>query len=421
MVAEIEGAFSGLTIQQLYQLCHDDLATAKQHQGYREEVILESKQGPTVIVGGRRIIMLGSNNYLGLANHPRILQAAHKAIDQYGYGLASVSVLSGTQSIHKQLEKRIGKFVGCEDALLFPSCFMANTGFFEAILSNSFDYSQYKDIIYTDSCNHPSIFYGLKVALANNDDQLECLAFHNNDMSHLGSLLQKANGEQHRISIIATSGVFFTEGEMTKLNSLLELRDKYQALLYVDDSHGTGVLGVNGRGTAEEQGVLGKPDLISGTFGKALGGASGGFIAGRADLIDYLRQRTGTFIFTNSIPPPVVCASLEALNMLEEDNSLLESLRHNTKYFRTILTELGFSISTANHPTILTMVGEDNLAKQMSAELLHAGVYCREIRYPVVPKGKARLRMQISAAHSKEELDSAAEAIASVGRKFKLI
>ncbi len=419
-MTEIDGPFTGLSIQKLCQLCQDDLASARQRHSYQEDIILDSKQGSSVTVGGKKIIMLSSNNYLGLANHPRIVAAAHNAIDTYGYGLASVSVLSGTQSIHKQLENRIAKFVGCEDALLFSSCFMANTGFFEAILNNSFGYSQYKDIIYSDSNNHPSIGYGLKVAMANND-KVECLKYHNNDPAHLATLLQSTQQRAHRISIIATSGVFFTEGEMADLNSLLALADKYQALLYVDDSHGTGVLGAKGRGIAEEQGVLGKPDFISGTFGKALGGASGGFIAGKATLIDYLRQRTGTYIFTNAVPPAVVCASLEALNILEEDTSLLERLHENTKYFRGILTSLGFRISAGNHPTILIIIGEDDLAKQMSLELMQAGVYCREIRYPIVPRGQARLRMQISAAHSKEELDSAAAAISSVGKKLKLI
>lgn len=422
MITNVESFLSGSNIQELYQLYKNNMVTAKQLGNYRDEVLLQSPQGSTVTVDGKKTVMLAANNYLGLANHPRIVAATHKAIDDYGYGMASVPVLSGTQTIHKQLEERIAKFVGCENALLFNSCFMANTGVFQALInipSMAPDYD-YTDNIYSDVCNHPSVDYGIKIALSGTT-KARYLTYKNNDITQLTNLLEASQTGRNRFSLIVTSSMFYTEGELAQLNSLLKLRDKYQALLYVDDSHGTGVLGATGRGLAEEQGVLGKPDFIVGTFGKALGGANGGFIAGKRDTIDYLRQKTVTYTNSNAIPPPVVCASLEALNILEEDNSLINRLHENTNYFKTAIKNLGFSVSKSSHPAIIIMIGEDELAMRASKELLHAGVYCREIRQPMVPAGKARLRAQVSAAHSKEELDLALEAFATVGKKLKLI
>ena len=299
---------------------------------------------------------------------------------------------------------------------------MANVGIFNYLVNipvTTPDYD-YTDNFYSDVCNHPSIDYGIKIALASSN-KAKYLTYKNNDIDQLGNLLKTSQTGRNRFSLIVTSGMFYTEGETAHLKSLLKLRDKYQTLLYLDDSHGTGVLGPSGRGLAEEQGVLGKTDFIISTFGKALGGAGGGFVAGKSEMIDYLRQKTVTYTNSNSIPPPVVCASLEALNILEEDTSLINRLRENTNYFKTQLKSLGYKTSSSNHPAIIIMIGDDELSVNASKELLEAGVYCREIRQPMVPAGKARLRAQISAAHSKEELDLALQAFASVGKKLNLI
>jgi glycine C-acetyltransferase len=296
---------------------------------------------------------------------------------------------------------------------------MANAGVFHALLKRPGS-TNYVDTIYNDANNHPSIEYGVKLALASLD-KVRHLTYRNNDIAHLTTLLESSLTSHGRLSIIVTSGMFYSEGGITQLDGLLKLRDKYQAILYLDDSHGIGVLGANGRGVAEEQGFLGKPDLIAGTFGKALGGACGGFIAGKRETIEYLRQNAITYINSNALPPAVVCASIEAINILEEDSSLVNKLRENTSYFRSELRNLGFNISPGFHPTILLLIGDETLAKRASQELLNNGVYCRDIGYPLVGKGAARLRLQISAGHTRQELDQALEAIASVGQRLKLL
>ncbi len=407
-------------LSKLYEDLGRELKKAEQEKTYKYEVPLDGQQGGVVEVNGKRCVMLASNNYLGLANHPVIVEAAKKGLKEYGYGLASVRFICGTQALHRQLEEKIAEFLGAEDSILFSSCWAANEGFFNAMLGSDLGQKDYRDIIYSDRLNHASIIDGVRlcrIAVKSTDAK----AYNHNDMAQLSKWLEEDEKENHRIKIIVTDGVFSMEGDTAPLGELVKLARKYGAMLYVDESHSTGVLGNTGRGTPEEQGVHGQIDVISGTLGKALGGAAGGFITGKRELVDFLRQKARPYTFSNTLPPFIAQASLAAIELLEKDNSLVEKLHENTKYFRTEIVKLGFKIIDGVHPIVPVMLGEAPVAMDMSAQLLDLGVYVRGLWYPVVPKGEARLRVQISAAHSRENLDQALEAFASAGKKLGVI
>ncbi|HLG15281.1 MAG TPA: glycine C-acetyltransferase [Blastocatellia bacterium] len=405
---------------QLYSTLGDELAKIKEAKTFKYEVPLESQQGGEVVVGGRDVVMLASNNYLGLANHPRIKEAARQGLDKWGYGLASVRFLCGTEPIHLELENRIAKFVGCEAAILHSSCFAANEAFFAGLLANDLGLTEYQDAIYSDQLNHASIIDGIRLCRAI-AKQTVSRPYPHNDLTRLREMLEEDRGKDFRIKIIVTDGVFSMEGEIAPLKELVGLAREHDALLVVDDSHSTGVLGKTGRGTPEELGVFGQIDVVTGTFGKALGGACGGFIAGRAPLIEFLRQKSRPYTFSNTMPPAVVAGSIEAIDLIESDPSIVNRLRENTDYFRREIVRLGFKIIEGRHPIVPVMLGEAALAQDMSRELLDEGVYIKGLWYPVVPKGEARLRAQISGAHTREDLDRALTAFGRVGQRLGVV
>jgi glycine C-acetyltransferase len=405
---------------QLLETLNRELEGIKQAKTFKYEVPLESQQDGRVKVEGRNAVMLASNNYLGLSNHPRIKAAAHRALDEWGYGMASVRFLCGTEPIHFELERRIAEFVGCEAAILHSSCFAANEAFFTALLANDFGSSDYQDVIYSDQLNHASIIDGVRLCRAVAKQTVSRL-YRNGDVGHLKEMLEEDSGKKYRIRIIATDGVFSMEGLLAPLPELVEVAREHDALLFVDESHATGALGKTGRGAVEELGVYGKVDVITGTFGKALGGASGGFIAGPTPLIEFLRQKSRPYTFSNTMPPAVVVASIEAIKIIQEDPSIVNQLRENTAYFRRRIVELGFKIIEGRHPIVPVMLGEAAVAQDMSQALLKEGVYIKGLWYPVVPKGEARLRAQISGAHTRADLDEALAAFEKVGRKMGVI
>lgn len=407
-------------LSSLYADLGKELDRAKADKTYKYEVPLEGKQAGVVAVGGKDCVMLASNNYLGLANHPEIVEAAKNGLRDYGFGLASVRFICGTQPLHRELEEKIAEFLGCEDTILFSSCWAANEGFFNAMLGTDLGQKDYRDMIYSDKLNHASIIDGVRlarIAVKTTDAR----AYNHNDVTQLSQWLDEDAGQNHRIKIIATDGVFSMEGDVAPLPELVNLARKHKAMLYVDESHSTGVLGKTGRGTPEEQGVHGQMDVISGTLGKALGGAAGGFITGKREVVDFLRQKARPYTFSNTLPPFIASASLAAIKILERDNSLVEKLHANTAYFRSEIVKAGFKILPGVHPIVPVMVGEAAIAQDMSKELLDLGVYVRGLWYPVVPKGEARLRVQISAAHSREDLDRALEAFAKAGKKLGVL
>jgi glycine C-acetyltransferase len=406
--------------EELYSAIEEELKRIEDSKTFKYEVPLESEQSGRVMVAGRRCIMLASNNYLGLANDQRIKEAAKRALDRWGYGLSSVRFICGTEPIHLELERRIAHFVGCQAAILHSSCFAANEAFFSALLQSDFGQRDYQDVIYSDQLNHASIIDGIRLCRAI-AKQTVSRPYPHGDLDALSGMLEEDRQKNYRIKIIATDGVFSMEGDMAPLRGLVELAREHGALLLVDESHATGVLGQTGRGTHEELGVFGQIDVITGTFGKALGGASGGFIAGRAPLIEFLRQRSRPYTFSNTMPPAVVAGSIEALNIIEGDPSIVARLRENTEYFRHEIAALGFKIIEGKHPIVPIMLGEAALAQDMSRMLLDEGVYIKGLWYPVVPKGEARLRAQISAAHTREDLDIALEAFKRVGKKMGVI
>jgi glycine C-acetyltransferase len=411
---------TSLNQEALYKALGADLEKVKQAKTYKIEVPIEDEQGGEVTVAGSKVVMLASNNYLGLANHPRIREAARKGLEKYGFGMASVRFICGTQTIHKQLEEKLAQFLGVEDAILHSSCFAANEAFFTALFSGDLGMENYRDAIYSDKLNHASIIDGVRlsrIAVKTTDAR----PYEHNDVKGLEAMLSEDASKDYRIKVIATDGVFSMEGDVAPLPELIALSKKYGALLFVDDSHSTGVLGKTGRGTAEHQNVFGQIDVYTGTLGKALGGAAGGYIAGKKELIDYLRQKSRPYTFSNTVPPPIVAAAIEAINLLQEDNSLVSKSRENTAYFRKEIVRLGFTILEGDHPIVPVMLGEAAIAQDMSRVLLEEGVYVRGLWYPVVPKGEARLRVQISAAHTKEQLDRALTAFAKVGKKLGVL
>lgn len=409
-----------MDLNELYSTLDEELGKIKGAKTFKYEVPLESEQGGRVTVDGREAVMLASNNYLGLSNHPRIKEAAHRAIDEWGYGLASVRFLCGTEPIHFELERRIASFLGCEAAILHSSCFAANEAFFSALVANDFGKQDYQDAIYSDQLNHASIIDGVRLCRAIAKQTVSRL-YRNGDTRHLREMLEEDRDKNYRIKIIATDGVFSMEGLLAPLPELVEIAREYNAMLFVDESHASGVLGKTGRGTPEELGVHGQIDVITGTFGKALGGASGGFIAGRAPLIEFLRQKSRPYTFSNTVPPSVVMGSITAIDLIEKDPSIVDRLHENTKYFRREIVALGFEIIEGRHPIVPVMLGEAAIAQDMSRELLGEGVYIKGLWYPVVPKGEARLRAQISAAHTREDLDRTLEAFKKVGHRLGVI
>lgn len=367
---------------------------------FKAERVIVSAQGSSIRVGdGKEVLNLCANNYLGLADDPRIVAAAKEALDRWGYGLASVRFICGTQDVHKQLEQRISGFLGTEDTILYSSCFDANGGLFETLLGE-------QDAVISDELNHASIIDGIRLSKARR------LRYRNRDMADLEAQLE-ASAEARR-RLIATDGVFSMDGYVTPLGEICDLADRYGAMVMVDDSHAVGFVGARGRGTPELHGVSDRVDIVTGTLGKALGGASGGYTSGRREIINLLRQRSRPYLFSNSVAPAVVGASLKVLDLLENSDDLRARLRENTAWFREQMTGLGFDILPGDHPIVPVMIGDAARATQMADLLLEKGVYVIGFSYPVVPVGKARIRTQVSAAHSRNDLQTAAAAFAAV-------
>ncbi len=360
----------------------------------RERVITGPQQARISVAGGNPVLNLCANNYLGLADHPAILAAAQEALKEWGYGLASVRFICGTQRVHKQLEKRLSQFLGTEDTILYGSCFDANGGLFETLLDE-------EDAVISDELNHASIIDGIRLCKAAR------FRYRNGDMRDLESKLKESASARHRL--IATDGVFSMDGFIAKLDKICDLAEKYDAMVMVDDSHAVGFMGEHGHGTPELCGVEDRVDIITGTLGKALGGASGGYTSGRKEIVELLRQRSRPYLFSNSVPPPIVAASLKVLELLTESVDLRRHLRENTVFFRQRMSEAGFNILPGEHPIVPVMLGDPVVASTMAELLLAKGVYVVAFYYPVVPQGKARIRAQISAAHSRADLEFALE------------
>ena len=374
---------------------------------YKRERVIASSQGPLVrLEDGRELINLCANNYLGLANHPRLVGAAHQALDRYGYGMASVRFICGTQTVHRQLEERLSAWLGTDDTILYSSCFDANGGLFETLTDEG-------DAIISDALNHASIIDGIRLSKARR------LRYDNRDIGQLEERLQEARDARTRL--IVTDGVFSMDGTIARLPEICELADRHGATVIVDDSHATGVMGATGRGTHEHCGVMGRVDILTGTFGKALGGASGGFVSGRAAVVRWLRQRSRPYLFSNTIAPVVAATTLAVLDLLESMPELRRRLSDNAGWFRDRLTALGFDVVPGEHPIIPVMLGDATLAGRMAGRLLELGVYAIGFSYPVVPMGKARIRTQMCAAHTREQLDTALAAFAQAGRELGII
>jgi len=387
----------------------EDLKNVTQNGKYKVERPIEGAQGTHVKVNGRDVIMFASNNYLGLSDNSELIQSAKDGMDKFGFGTASVRFLSGTQTVHQELEKRIAKFIGVEDVILYSTNFMANLGLFATITNETFGQTEpWKDVIYSDANNHASIIDAFKLCKKENLDKR---IYKGGDTVMLEQFLEEDKGKNYRNKIIATDGIFSMEGASANLPKLIELAEKYNALLFVDDAHGIGVMGDNGRGTAEAQGVLGKIDVLSGTLGKALGGAIGGYIGGKKVLIDLLRQKSRTYLFSNSMPASIATAGIKVFDILESNNSLTKKVKENASYFREKLKENNFPTLPGSHAIVPLMIGDANKAQELSKKLFEEGVYAIALSFPVVPEGEARIRFQISAKHTKEELDETVEKI----------
>jgi glycine C-acetyltransferase len=402
----------------LNELLSVELKKINDSNTFKYETVLQSAQGGVVKVNGREVVMLASNNYLGMSNHPLVRKAAIEGIKRFGYGLASVRFLTGTQTIHIELEKKISKFLKTEDTILFSSSFGANVALFSALTNEKLGFDNYKDVIYSDKLNHASIIDGQRLC---RPDVTDRKIYDHADVANLERQLEEDKEKKYRIRMIATDGVFSMEGDMAPLPRIVELAEKYNAVVFVDDAHGIGVCGKTGRGTPEHFGLTGKIGITVGTLGKAIGGAAGGFISGSKELITYMRQKGRPYVFSNSLPPAVVCGSIAAFDLLMKDRSIIKRLRENTAYFRKEIKDLGFKIIDGSHPIVPIMLGEASVAQEMSAQLLKAGVYIKGLWYPVVPNGEARLRAQISAALTRKEIDKALEAFEKVGKKMGII
>jgi glycine C-acetyltransferase len=392
---------------QLLRRLATDTERLREQGLYKVERVLASPQQARVRVsGGAEVLNLCANNYLGLANHPAVREAAHRALDRYGYGMASVRFICGTQTIHKELEERLSGFLGTEDTILYSSCFDANGGLFETLLDE-------QDAVISDALNHASIIDGIRLCKA------ERLRYANSDLNELERHLQATQAKRTRL--IATDGVFSMDGTLARLKEVCDLADRYGALVMVDDSHAVGFMGAHGRGTHEHCGVLGRVDILTGTLGKALGGASGGYTSGRREIIRWLRQRSRPYLFSNSIAPVVAAASVRVLDLIEDSAEFRERLLQNTRFFREGLSHLGLEVIPGEHPIIPIMLGDARVAVDMAERLLAEGVYVIGFSFPVVPQGKARIRTQMSAGLARQDLERALEAFERVGRAMNLI
>ena len=385
---------------------HEQLADIRAGGLEKLERVIQSPQDPHVTVDGdRQVLNLCANNYLGLAEHPRVIAAARAALDRWGFGMASVRFICGTQAIHRELETRLSEFLGTEETILYSSCFDANGGLFETLLAAD-------DAIISDELNHASIIDGIRLCKA------QRFRYKNNDMADLEAQLKKAEGARFRM--IATDGVFSMDGTIANLPAICDLADRYGALVMVDDSHAVGFLGTKGRGTHEYHNVVPRIDILTGTLGKALGGDSGGYVAARREIVELLRQRSRPYLFSNSLAPPIVAASLEVLRMLEESTELRDRLESNTRFFRERISQLGYSVVAGEHPIVPIMLHDAKLAVQVAEAMLRKGVYVIGFSYPVVPHGKARIRTQISAAHTTEDLQLAIDSFEAVKRECNI-
>lgn len=373
---------------------------------YKKERQLEGPQGSAIRVGGKEVINFCANNYLGLANHPAIIEAAHEGLRQYGYGMASVRFICGTQELHKKLESAVARFLNKDDAILYTSCFDANTGLFETILGED-------DTLLSDELNHASIIDGIRLCKAKR------FRYKHADMADLERGLNEATGSKLRL--IATDGVFSMDGDLARLNEICDLAERYQAVVMVDDSHATGLLGAGGRGSVEQLGVLDRVDIITSTLGKALGGAAGGFTCGRKEIVEFLRQRSRPYLFSNALPPVITMAALKALELVTNGQELRDRLHANARKLRSGLEKAGFSIRPGNHPILPVMLGDAVLATRMADKLLERGIYVIGFSFPVVPQGQARIRIQLSAAHTPEQLDRAIQAFTEVGKELGVV
>lgn len=387
-------------------LLDEQLAQIRQSGLFKEERVLQSPQGARVaLADGRTALNFCANNYLGLAAHSEVIAAARAALDRWGYGLSSVRFICGTQSVHKELEQRLAVFLGMDDAILYSSCFDANGGLFETLLSD-------KDAVISDELNHASIIDGIRLCKAAR------LRYKSSDMAELEDRLRQS--QSARVRLIATDGVFSMDGAIALLDQICNLAERYRALVMVDDSHAVGFLGATGRGTHEYRDVMGRVDILTGTMGKALGGASGGYVSARQPIVDLLRQRSRPYLFSNTVAPMIAAASIKALELLSASTALRDRLMENAAYFRRGMQEQGFSIKSGEHPIVPVMLGDAMLAQKMAARLLEKGVYVIGFFYPVVPHGLARIRVQISAAHTRDDLDFALRQFADVKREFSL-
>jgi glycine C-acetyltransferase len=373
---------------------------------YKSERVITSAQGAEIEVNGKKVLNFCANNYLGLSSHPKVMEAARKYVDKRGYGMSSVRFICGTQDIHKELEAKLSAFLGTEDTILYVAAFDANGGVFEPLFSE-------QDAIISDELNHASIIDGVRLCKA------QRFRYKHNDMADLETKLKEASGARSRI--IVTDGSFSMDGTIAKLDVICELADKYDAIVMIDDSHSSGFIGKTGRGTHEYRGVMGKVDIITGTLGKALGGASGGFTSGKKEIVEMLRQRSRPYLFSNTLAPSIAGASITVLDLLSETTALRDKLEYNTKYFRGKMTEAGFDIKPGDHPIVPIMLYDAVLAQQFAAKLLEEGIYVIGFFFPVVAKGQARIRVQLSAAHEQEHLDRAINAFIKTGKELGLL
>jgi glycine C-acetyltransferase len=373
---------------------------------YKTERVISSPQGAEITVNGKTVLNFCANNYLGLSSHPRVIEAADKAIESHGYGMSSVRFICGTQDIHKELEKKIAEFLGTEDTILYAACFDANGGVFEPLFNED-------DAIISDALNHASIIDGVRLCKA------QRFRFEHNNMNDLEAKLKEATSCRSRI--IVTDGVFSMDGTIAQLDKICDLADEHDAIVMIDECHASGFMGKTGRGTHEFRGVMGRIDIITGTLGKALGGASGGFTSGRRELIDLLRQRSRPYLFSNTLAPSITGASIAVLNMLSETTELRDKLERNTKYFRAKMTAAGFDIKPGEHPIVPIMLYDAVIAQNFASKLLDEGIYVIGFFFPVVPKGQARIRVQLSAAHDQHHLDKAITAFTKVGKELNVL
>ncbi|SDE54550.1 glycine C-acetyltransferase [Riemerella columbipharyngis] len=375
---------------------------------YKRERIISSQQSAEIVANGKKLLNFCANNYLGLSNHPEVMKASQEAIVSHGYGMSSVRFICGTQDIHKELEQKISKFLGMEDTILYAACFDANGGIFEPLFTE-------QDAIISDELNHASIIDGVRLCKAGR------YRYKNNDMNDLEAQLKAASEKNHRFKIIVTDGVFSMDGIVANLKGVCDLAEKYDALVMVDDSHATGFIGKTGRGTHEANDVIGRVDIITSTLGKALGGALGGFTSGKKEIIDMLRQRSRPYLFSNSLAPGIVGAAIKVLDLISEDTSLRDKVMENAQYFRSQMKTKGFDIPDGDAAIVPVMLYDAPLSQKMSEKLMDEGIYVIGFFYPVVPKGKARIRVQLSAAHTREHLDRAISAFEKVGKELGVI